>query len=57
MVTHLIRQNGVVVDDPVEFKKWPVQVQHYRRITNHFRGIYIIWLRLRKEKSSKDVNM
>ena len=39
----------LVTDDPVEFEKLPVEVQDCRKITDHFRGIYRIYLNLIKE--------
>ena len=33
----------LVTDEPVEFRKQPVEVQDYRKITDHFRGIYRIY--------------
>ena len=29
----------LVTDEPVEFDKLPVEVQDFRRITDHFKGI------------------
>ena len=43
----------LVIDEPVEFEKWLVEVQDFRRITDHFRGIY---LKINIAKP-KDVNM
>ena len=37
----------LVTDEPVEFEKKPAEVQDFRRITDHFRGIYGIYLKLR----------
>ena len=37
-------------------RKEPVEVQDFRRITNHFRGIYRIYLKGMKAKP-EDVNM
>jgi hypothetical protein len=31
---------AVSSDEPVEFEEKPVEVGDFRRITNHFRGIY-----------------
>jgi len=43
----MIRENWqLVTDEPVEFKKSPVEGQDFRRITDHFRGIYGIYLKL-----------
>ena len=39
----------LVTNEPVEFKKSPVEVQDCRKITDQFRGIYIIDPNLRKE--------
>ena len=33
----------LVTDGPVEFEKYPVDVQDYRKITDHFRGMYRIY--------------
>ena len=33
----------LVTDEPVEFEKEPVEVQDFRKITHHFRRIYIIY--------------
>ena len=30
----------LVTDEPVEFEKEPVEVPDFRRISDHFRGIY-----------------
>ena len=38
----------LVTDEPVEFEKQPVEVQDCRNITDHFRGIYRIYLNLIK---------
>ena len=43
----MIRENRqLVTDEPVEFEKKPVEVQDSRRITDHFRRIYGIYLKL-----------
>ena len=39
----------LVTNEPVEFEKWPVEVQDCRMITYHFRGIYKIYLNLVKQ--------
>ena len=39
----------LVTDEPVEFEKYPVEVQDCRKITDHFRGIYGIYPDLIKE--------
>ena len=36
----------LVTDEPVEFEKQLVKVQDFRNITDHFRGIYGIYLKL-----------
>lgn len=36
----------LVKDQPVEFDKQPVGVQGFEKITDHFRGIYRIYLDL-----------
>ena len=32
----------LVTDEPVEFEKYPIEVQDFNKIPNHLRGIYII---------------
>ena len=39
----------LVTDEPVEFEKQPVEVQDFRKITDHLRGIYTIYLKLIKK--------
>ena len=39
----------LVADEPVEFEKLPVEVQACRKFTDHFRGIYRIYLQLMKK--------
>ena len=39
----------LVTNEPMEFEKWPVEVQNCRRITDHYRGIYRIYPNLIKE--------
>ena len=39
----------LVTDEPVEFEKQPVEVQDCSKITDRFRGIYIICSNLMKE--------
>jgi hypothetical protein len=39
----------LVTNEPVEFEKQPVEVQDFREFTDHFRGIYRIYLKLMKE--------
>jgi hypothetical protein len=39
----------VVTDEPVEFEKWPVEVQDCRKIIDHFRGIDGLYPNLIKE--------
>ena len=34
------KKRRLVADEPVEFKKQPVEVQEFRKFTDHFRGIY-----------------
>jgi hypothetical protein len=38
-----------VTNEPVEFEKYPVEVQDCRKTTDHLRGIYRIYPNLRKE--------
>ena len=43
----MIRESRqLVTDEPVEVEKSQVEVQDFRRITDHFRGIYGICLNL-----------
>ena len=52
-----VRENRqLVTDEPVEFEKEPVEVQDFKRITDHFRGIYGMYLKLIYIKL-EDVNM
>ena len=46
----------LVTDELVEFEKEPIEVQHFRKIMNYFRGIQRIYHKLIKQKP-KDVNM
>ena len=39
----------LVTDEPVEFEEWLVEVQDFRKSTDHFRGIYRIYLKLVKK--------
>ena len=39
----------IVADEPVEFEKWPVEVQDFRKFTDHFRGIYRIYIKVLKK--------
>ena len=39
----------LVTDEPGEFEKSPVEVQDFRRITDHLGGIYIIYPNFIKE--------
>ena len=39
----------LVTYEPVEFEKYPVEVQDCRKITDHFRAIYRIYPNLIKE--------
>ena len=43
------RENRLLVNSLFEFKKSPVEVQDSRKITDHFRGIYGINLKLLKK--------
>ena len=42
-----------VNDDPVEFEKWPTEVEEFRKITEHFKGIWRINLKLIKKNHRK----
>ena len=61
----LILMNGedrlLVTDELVQLKKWPVEVQDIRKITNHFWGICEIYIRLvmkiRKISTSNQLNL
>ena len=46
----------LVTYELVEFEKWPVEVRDIRRIIDHFRGIYRIYLKWMKAEQ-EDVNM
>ena len=44
------RENQLLVtDEPVEFEKQPAEVQDIRKITNHFRGNFRVYLKFTKE--------
>ena len=46
----MIRENQqLVTNEPVEFEKFPVEVQDCKKITDHFREIYKIYPNLIKE--------
>ena len=47
--TVIVESQQLVTDESVEFEKYPVEVQDCKRITDHFRGIYRIYLNLMKE--------
>ena len=56
--TSMSRKNRrLVADEPVEFEKQTVEARDFRRITNHFRGIYGTYLKWMKPSKSEDVNM
>ena len=42
----------LVTDEPVEFEKYLVEVQDFRKITDHFRGIQRIHHKLTKKSRS-----
>ena len=46
----------LVIDEPIEFEKYPVEVQDCMKITGHFRGIYKLYPNLIKGKP-EDGNM
>jgi hypothetical protein len=49
-VDQMIGKNRqLVIDEPVEFEKQPVEVQDCRKIIDHLRGIYRIYPNLMKE--------
>jgi hypothetical protein len=39
----------LVMDEPVEFEKWPVEVRDCKKISYHFRGTYGIYPNLKKK--------
>ena len=43
------KNRRLVTDELVEFEKWPVEVGDFRRISDHFRGIYKIYLKRIKQ--------
>ena len=43
------KNRQLVTNEPVEFEKWPVEVQDCRKITDHLRGIYRIYPNFIKE--------
>ena len=46
----MIQENRqLVTDEPVEFEKYPVEVEECRKITDQFRGIYRIYPNLIKK--------
>ena len=46
----------LVTDEPVEFEKESVEVGDLKRISDHFRGIYRMYLKFHKA-NPEDVNM
>jgi hypothetical protein len=60
MITHTSAMNGEhwpeLIDKLVEFDKWLVKIQELKEITNHFKGMYKIYLKLMK-KPPIDHNM
>ena len=47
----MIRENWqLIASEPVEFEEEPVEGQDYRKIPNHFRGIYRMYPNLLKGK-------
>ena len=46
----------LVADEPVEIETQPVEVQDFKKITDHFRGLYGIYRKSIKEEPS-DHNM
>ena len=42
-LTTIGENRQLVTDEPVEFEKYPVEDQNYRKITDCFRGIYGIY--------------
>ena len=36
----------LVTDEPIEFENQPIEVQDFKKITHHFRGIYGIYFKL-----------
>ena len=34
------KNRQLVIDEPVEFEKQPVEIRNCKKITDHFRGLY-----------------
>ena len=47
----------LVADEPVQFQKWPVEVQDYRNFTDLFRKIYRTYLKLIIQNPEDDHNV
>ena len=47
----------LVAYEPFEFEKQPVEVQDFRKSTDHCRGIYGTYLKSMKAAKLEDVNM
>ena len=39
----IMENRELFTDEPVEFEKWPVKIEDYKKITDHFRIIYRIY--------------
>ena len=50
------KHRWLVADEPVEFEKYLVEVQDFKKFTNHFRGSYKISLKWMKA-NPEDVNL
>jgi hypothetical protein len=54
------RENWLLefTDEPIEFERWPVEVEvDFRKITNHLKGIYRIYLKYIKKNHKKHHKM
>ena len=51
------KNRWLVADEPVEFERQPVEDQDFTEFTNHFRGIYGIYLKWMKASKPENVNM
>ena len=39
----------IVIDEPVEFEKYSIEVQDFNKITHHLKGIYRMYLKSMKK--------
>ena len=49
-ISTLIELFSVITNEPIEFEKYPVEVQDFNKITDHFRKIYGIYVEFSIEK-------